>query len=157
MRSPPVDTTDEDKVRPAAARLPANVAALGVVRLLMVASSQMTHSPLPLYLVSVMGAPRVRGSGYGLRIIVFTVGSARHCLWCVLFPERYRLTYGQRLGRCAIGQLRSISDVQHRSGDRNLRGLSASDQAIGVSTRGPMQDPEFASARDHGRERLNSV
>ena len=39
-----------------AGRLPANVAALGVVSLLMAASSQMTHSLLPLYLVSVMGA-----------------------------------------------------------------------------------------------------
>jgi MFS family permease len=38
------------------ARLPANVAALGMVSLLMAASSQMTHSLLPLYLVSVMGA-----------------------------------------------------------------------------------------------------
>lgn len=36
--------------------LPANVVALGVVSLLMAASSQMTHSLLPLYLVSVMGA-----------------------------------------------------------------------------------------------------
>lgn len=41
---------------PAGPRLPRNVAALGIVSMLMAGSSQMTHSLLPLYLMTVMGA-----------------------------------------------------------------------------------------------------
>lgn len=48
--------TRQGAVQSDATRLPPNVTALGVVSLLMAASSQMTHSLLPLYLVSVMGA-----------------------------------------------------------------------------------------------------
>ena len=55
MSNPAIDKTNGD-ARSHAARLPANVVFLGVVSLLMAASSQMTHSLLPLYLVSVMGA-----------------------------------------------------------------------------------------------------
>lgn len=55
MTKPASDTRDSE-ARLHAGRLPANVAALGVVSLLMAASSQMTHSLLPLYLVTVMGA-----------------------------------------------------------------------------------------------------
>jgi MFS family permease len=52
----PFADSPEGKASSASVRLPANVAALGVVSLLMASSSQMTHSLLPLYLVSVMGA-----------------------------------------------------------------------------------------------------
>jgi MFS family permease len=47
IRQAPEDTSS---------RLPANVAALGIVSLLMAASSQMTDSLLPIFLVTVMGA-----------------------------------------------------------------------------------------------------
>lgn len=40
-------------------RLPANVIALGCVRLLMAISSQMIHSLLPVFLVSVLGASAI--------------------------------------------------------------------------------------------------
>ena len=43
-------------IRPARQALPSNVLALGVVSLLMGVSSQMTHSLLPAFLVSVLGA-----------------------------------------------------------------------------------------------------
>jgi hypothetical protein len=44
---------------PVLQRLPRNVVALGVVSLLMGMSSQMTHSLLPLFLVTVLGASTV--------------------------------------------------------------------------------------------------
>ena len=48
-------------------RLPANVLALGCVSLLMAMSSQMIHADEL--------APNVRGSGFGLRLALFTIGS----------------------------------------------------------------------------------
>ena len=54
----PATATDLPAQR-ASPRLPRNVVALGVVSLLMGVSSQMTHSLLPLFLVTVLGASTV--------------------------------------------------------------------------------------------------
>jgi MFS family permease len=61
MRNPqhmsdPVSGPQRKAPQVAPSHFPGNVAALGFVSMLMAASSQMTHSLLPIYLVTVMGA-----------------------------------------------------------------------------------------------------